>query len=334
MLPWRLVLTILVPFLLVLVGAVGFHFLEDLPLFEAFYLAVITLTTVGYGDIYPKTMAGRTFTLLLVVGGVFSFFYAATALIRAIVSGEVGAMLGKAQMERALADLKNHIIVCGYGRMGRLVCREFSGAGLPFVVIDKNAAALEDFQLPHGLALHGDAASDEMLSRAGVERARGLVTVMASDADNLYTTMSARLLHHKLVIVARVEDPQSEQKLVRAGANRVVSPYQIGGRSMAQAVLRPTVVDFIELATRTEHIELQLEEARIHPHSPLTGASLKDSRLRADLKVIIVAIKKPSGKMIFNPPAETTIEVGDILLAIGHREQLDQLASLAHRPPD
>jgi voltage-gated potassium channel len=284
MIPWRLVLTLLVPFVLVVAGTIGFHFLESLSLFEALYLTVITLTTIGYGDITPRTAAGQWFTMFLVVGGVFSFFYAATALIRAVVSGEVGAMLGKAHMERTLADINNHIIVCGYGRMGRLVCREFSQAGLPFVVIDRNTAALEDFEVPHGVALHGDATSDDVLKHAGIERARALLTVMASDADNLYATMSARLLNSKLFIVARVEEAHSEQKLLRAGANRVVSPYQIGGRSMAQAVLRPTVVDFIELATRTEHIELQLEEARIQGHSLLAGATIKDSRLRADLR--------------------------------------------------
>src|SRR5207302_5399931 len=185
----------------------------------------------------------------------------------------------------------------GYGRMGKLVCQEFSSAGLHFVVIDRHSQVLEEFSLPHGFPLHGDATSDEILKKAGIDRARALVTVAASDADNLYITMSARLLSEKLYIVARVEEPGSEQKLARAGANRVVSPYQIGGSRVAQAVLRPTVVDFIELATRTEHIDLQLEETNVAAGSPLAGASLKDSRLRADLKVIIVAIKKKGGHM-------------------------------------
>src|SRR5262249_23407775 len=150
-------------------------------------------------------------------------------------------------MERDLERLKGHLIVCGYGRMGRLVCRQFAAQQLPFVVIDAAAEALADFHVPHGIPLHGDATADDVLRRAGVARARGLVTVMASDADNLYTTLSARLLNDKLFIVARVEDPQAEQKMVRAGADRVVSPYQIGGERMAQAVLRPTVVDFLDL---------------------------------------------------------------------------------------
>src|SRR5262249_5884503 len=166
--------------------------------------------------------------------------------------------------------------------------------------------------------------------RGGVKKGGAVVTVVASDADNLYITMSARLLNDRLFIVARAETEQAEQKLVRAGANRVVSPYAIGGFRVAQAVLRPTVVDFIELATTAEHMELQMEEAQIAPHSPLAGATLKDSRLRQDRGIIIVAIKKRSGQMGFNPPADAVMEAGDILITLGHREQLDHLDKLAN----
>lgn len=331
MLPRSLLLTIFVPPTLVLVGTIGFYVLEEnLSLFESMYLTIMSLTTVGYGDFVPKTTGGRIFTMFLVLSGVFSIFYAATAIIRTIVSGELAELLGKQQMEKTLAQLKDHIIVCGYGRMGKLVCAEFSRAKIQFVIVDEKAELLADFTMPYGVALPGDATADETLLHAGLERARALVTVMASDAANLFTTMSARLLNARLFIVARVEAGQSEQKLLRAGANRVVSPYQIGGTRVAQAVLRPTVVDFIELATRTEHIELQLEEARIDARSCLAGSNLKDSRLRSDLKVIIVAIKKKSGHMVFNPAPESPLEVGDILLAIGHKDHLLQLEALAN----
>jgi voltage-gated potassium channel len=189
---------------------------------------------------------------------------------------------------------------------------------------------MHDFDLPHGLTLVGDATSDDVLKRAGIDRARGLVTVMASDADNLFATLSARLLRADLFIVARAEAVGTEAKLVRAGANRVVSPYQIGGTRVAQAVLRPTVVDFIELATRTEHIDLQLEETCVAASSSLAGASLKSSRVRADLKIIIVAIKKHGGHMNFNPASETVLEPGDTLVAMGNREHLSQLQNLAN----
>jgi voltage-gated potassium channel len=314
----------------VLAGTIGYHFLEGMSYFEALYFTVTTITTVGYGDLVPKTTGGRIFTMILVLSGVFTMFYAATALIRTVVSGELAEHLGKQQMERTLAQMKDHIIVCGYGRMGKLVCSEFALAKIPFVIVDEKAQLLRDFAVPGGVPVVGDATADEVLEHAGVDRARALVTVMASDAANLYTTLSARLLNSKLFIVARVEAPHSEQKLLRAGANRVVSPYQIGGSRVAQAVLRPNVVDFIELATRAEHIELQLEEACIDAKSTLVGNSLKDSRLRSELKIIVVAVKKSGGHMLFNPDPETTLEAGDILLAIGHMEQLKRLEALAN----
>jgi voltage-gated potassium channel len=327
--PHSLRISLLIPLALILLGTLSYRLLEGLSLLDSLYLTVMTLSTVGYGDLVPHTTAGKVFTIVLVVGGVFTLFYVATDLIRSIVSGELQDRLGKHFMERNLAQLSEHLIVCGFGRMGRLVCREFSGAGLPFVVIDADSRPLEDFSIPHGIPLVGDATSDEVLRRAGISRARAFVTVMASDADNLYATMSARLLNEKLFIVARVEDAASGPKMVRAGANRVVSPYQIGGYRVAQAVLRPTVVDFIELATRGQHMELQIEETQVREGSPLAGATLKDSRLRAEHKIIVVAIKKPSGQMVFNPAPEQSIEAGDILVGLGDRDHLDLLERLA-----
>ena len=256
-------------------------------------------------------------------------FYAATEFLRAVVTGEVQRLWGRQRMERNLAALKDHLIVCGYGRMGKFVCNECSRNGLPFVIIDRRAEPLQDFDLAHGISLVGDATEDKVLKQAGVARARALVTVAASDADNLYITLSARLLNAKLYIVARVESDPAEEKLRRAGANRIVSPYSIGGFRMAQAVLRPAVVDFIELATRTEHLDLQIEEARIQPGSRLAGATLRASQLRHELGVIIVAIKKARGDMIFNPPGEAVMETGDTLIALGQRQQLDQLEAQA-----
>lgn len=325
----RLVLIIVLPILLMLIGTTGFHYLEDISWFDSLYVTVISLTTIGYGDIAPKTFEGRLFTMALVLTGVFTLFYVGGAVVGAIVSGELAFYLGKQQMERTLATLHDHLIVCGFGRMGRLVCREFSQNKLPFVIIDQDSKMLGDFQISHGIPLVGDATSDEVLKHAGIERARALVTVMASDAENLYTTMSARLLNSRLFIVARVEEAQSEQKLLRAGANRVVSPYVIGGNRVAQAVLRPTVMDFIELATSTEHLELQLEETRITAFSPLVGADLRSPLLKSDMKIMIVAIKKGDGKMHFNPTPETPIQVGDILVAIGRRDHLEKLDALA-----
>ncbi len=329
-LPRRIWVLLGVPLVLVLTGTIGYRVIEagKYSTFDALYMTIITLSTIGYGETHELSPEGRVFTICLILGGVFTFFYSTTEIIRTVVSGEIAEILGKQHMEQTLARLKDHIIVCGYGRMGRLVCKEFSRSGNRFVVIDADADTLKGFDLPNGIALPGDATSDEVLKLAGVERAQNLVTVMASDADNLFTTMSARLLNAKINIVAKVEDAHSEQKVIRAGANRVISPYQIGGARVAQAVLKPTVVDFIELTTRTEHIELQLEEARIEANSVIVGFTLKDSRLRADHSVIIVAIKKKGGHMLFNPPPETVLAVGDTLVAIGSRQHLGSMMEL------
>jgi voltage-gated potassium channel len=330
-LPRRYLLLICVPFVLVVVGTIGYYVIErpNFSLLDALYMTVTTLTTVGYGEVHPLSDRGRAFTICLILGGVITFFYTVTELVRAVITGEVRELLGRQRMERSLAGLKRHMIICGYGRMGRHVCQEFSARGLPFVIIDRRPDALQDFDLPHGIAINGDATSDEVLRHAGVDRARALIAVAPSDADNLFITMSARLLNDQLFIVSRAEGEMAEQKLLRAGANRVVSPYAIGGTKVAQAVLRPAVVDFIELATRTEHIDLQLEETLLKPGARLVGTTLQGSRLRQDLGVIIVAVKKPGGHLVANPPGESVLEAGDTLIALGNRRNLDQLEKLA-----
>jgi len=272
---------------------------------------------------------GRVFTMALAMGGVFTAFYAGVEFIRAVVTGEVLTVLGRQRMESRLEKLSGHFVVCGFGRMGRLVAEEFSSAGLPFVVVDRDAKVLEGFDIPHGIPLVGDATADDVLRRAGVERARALVTAAASDADNLFITMSARLINERLVIVARAEGEGAEVKLRRAGASRVVSPYTIGGHRVAQAVLRPNAMDFIELATRTGHSELQIEEVEVAPGSALVGRSIKASPVRSELGIIIVAIKKPGAKMAFNPSPDTELEAGDVLITLGHRQQLDRLEEMA-----
>lgn len=330
MIPRRYLILILIPTALMIGGTAGYYFLDDrFSLLDALYMTVITLTTVGYEEVYPLTPSGRLLTIVLLLVGVLTFMYAVTELIRTVIGGEVRQLLGKRRMEHNLTKMKDHLIICGYGRMGRQVCREFAQQGLPFVVIDRRAELLHDFNLAHGIALEGDATSDAMLRHAGVERARALVTVAASDADNLFITLSARLLNDKLFIVARAEGEQAEQKLRRAGASRVVTPYAIGGIKVAMAVLRPAVVDFIEFATATEHVDLQIEQALIQPGSALAGITLHASGLRQDLGVIVVAIKDAQGKLAANPPGYAVMTAGDTLIALGARQNLDRVKMLA-----
>ncbi len=309
MLPRRVWLLILTPVLLLVIGTLGYEWLEpEYTIFDSFYMTVITLTTVGFGEISPGlSPAGRVLTLFLLLGGAFAFFWAAGEIIRTIVSGEMQKALGRRRMERSLASITDHMIVCGYGRMGQIICREFSMHDLPFVLIDSDEQQLQGFQLPHGIPLVGDATADEILRKAGIMRARALVTVAGSDADNLFITMSARLLSDKVHIVARAENEQAQEKLRRAGANRVITPYILGGKSVAQAVLRPAVVEFIDLATGSDHHALQMAEVNL----PATSAFV-------DMPI-----------MVFDPPGDAILRAADTLIVLGHREQLANLARLA-----
>jgi voltage-gated potassium channel len=322
-----------VPLLLMALGTIGYMKIEHWRFLESLYMTVITITTVGFGEVHPLHSEGRVFTMALTLMGVFTLFYSATAVIRGIISGEVRGDIGRQRMEHTLMELKDHVIVCGFGRMGRFVCAELSAASHAFVAVDKLAAALQGFQLAHGIALAGDATSDGVLRQAGIDRARVLIALSATDADNLYITMSARLLNDKLFIVARAEGQGTEKKLLRAGANRVVAPYVIAGQTVVQAVERPTALSFLELATRSDYRELQIEETEVKPSSRLAGARLDDAQLRREMGITVVAIKKPDAKMTFSPPPEVVLEPGDILICLGHRDQLGRLSALAGDTP-
>jgi voltage-gated potassium channel len=335
-LPARFRIMLAIPLVLLVVGTVGYRLIEGdgWTWIDALYMTVITVTTVGYGETHPLSQAGRVFTIFLCLGGIFALFYAATEFIRAVVSGELQDLLGRQHMERKLEELRDHVILCGLGRMGRLVSQEFDALGIHHVVIERDAGRLTEFHSAYGIPLHGDATSDAVLRRAGVERARALVTLTTSDADNLFIALSSRLLNDKLFLVARAEDEEAEVKLRKIGVNQVISPIVMGGYRVAHAILRPTVVDFLERALRRENLELQIEEVPISPGSVLSGRSLKDSRLRQELELIVLAIKRASGELLPTPPGDTRLEDRDILIALGHTEQLEQLRVLAGGPGD
>ncbi len=326
--PLRLSVAIALPAAMIALGTAGYMLIENWTALDAVYMTVITLTTLGIREVHPLSTAGIIFTIVLSLGGVYTIFFAATAVIHSIVYGDLADYFGSRQMEKSLRGLSNHYIICGFGRMGRLVCQQLSAAGISFVAIDRSSERLDAVELPGGLLMHGDATSDELLQRAGVSRARGLIAVLGSDADNLYITMSARLLNEKMLIVARAEDERSEQKLLRAGALRVISPYLIGGSRVVQAVLRPHVLDFLELATRREHLELNIEEVHIAAGSQLANKTIETCEIDPR-GLITVAIKHVDGRMEFNPPGSTSLRPSEVLIVLGRRQDLDHIAELA-----
>ena len=333
-LPWRLRIAIAIPLILVVVGAIGYRWIEgpDWTWNDAFYMSAITLTTVGYGETRPLSQEGRVFTIFFLFGGVFTLFFTATEILRAIVTGQLRAVMGKERMERTLLHLKDHIIVCGYGRMGRLVCQEFERQKVAFVIIDRNLETLSELKYQHGLPLHGDATSDEVLRHAGVDRAKALVTALPSDADNLYITLSARVINEKLIIVARAKEEAAIAKLRRVGANQVVSPYVIGGHRASQAVLKPTVGHFIEMTARHD-VEYDIEEILVEAGSMLCGKLLRESRLHEDHGVVVLTIKRTSGEMLYNPQGDAKLEAGNVLVVVGHRSKVKEVKRLG-RPPE
>jgi len=232
-------------------------------------------------------------------------------------------------LESRIGKLRDHYIICGYGRIGHLICREFQSRPTPFVVVEQNPNHIERLEREGYMYVEGDATDDETLQAAGIEHAKGLITAVTSDTDNVYITLTARGLNPKLFILARAGDEGAEKKLMRAGASKVISPYTIGASRMAQAILRPSVVDFIELATASEHLALQIEEIRIAADSVLAGKNLIDSGIRQSMGIIIVGIKESDGKMTFNPPPEKNIEPNSVLIILGERPAISQLEKIA-----
>jgi voltage-gated potassium channel len=330
-LPRRIWGALVIPAMLLGIGTIGYRWIEgeQWSYFDGFYMTAITLTTIGYGEVHELGTSGRVFTVILAYSGIFTLAYFASELVRAVVTGELKQTIGRQRVDDKLASLTGHLIVCGYGRMGKIVCSELDRQKKWFVLLDKSPELLKDLPYTHCLALHGDATNDELLRKAGIERARALVTVVGSDAENLYITLSARLLNAKLLIVARAEEEDAEVKLRKVGANKIISPYLAGGHRVVQAVLRPAVLHFMELATRPEFLDLQIEEVKISSGSPLATQSLRHSRIHADLGILVVGIVRPNGELLYNPPPDTIVEPEAVMIALGQRRHLDQLEKLA-----
>jgi len=308
-------------------GTLGYVWIEGWSYFDALYMTVITLTTVGFREVQPLSRAGQVYTMVLILTGVGVLLYIVTSLARVVVEGEIHEALGRRKLLKQVKSLRNHYIICGFGRIGEIIARQLKQAGVPLVVVDNNPESLSRLEELGYYFVAGDATREEVLEEAGIDRAKGLVAVVASDAANVYITLTARSLNPKLFIVARGEEVGSQKKLLRAGADKVESPYEMGGRKLAQTILRPTVTTFIDLAMH-EGVELSMEEVEVSADCPICNMALKDTGIRQQLNLIVVAIKRADGEMLFNPTPETQILTGDTLIVLGLRQNLEGLEKL------
>jgi len=313
--------------MIIAIGTAGYMVIEGWSLLDSVYMTVTTLTTVGYREIHHLSAKGMVFTIFLIVGGVGTMLYALSTGARVILEGELKEIYGRKKLEKKIEQMKDHYIICGYGRMGKIISKELKAEGVKFVVVEKAPESFE--KKADVLILKGDATQDHVLKEAGIEKARGLISVLPTDAENLFVVLSARGLNPSLLIVARAVDEDAERKLLRAGATKAISPYHIGGLRMAHTVLKPSVVDFIEFATKSGNIELRLQEINLQEGSRLIDSTLQECRIGEDLGVIVVAIKQATGDTKFNPTFRSTLKAGDTLIALGEISKLKELEEMA-----
>lgn len=309
------------------IGTLGFKYLENLSWLESLYFTTATVTTVGYGDIIPHTVGGKRFTIFLMLSGVGTVLYALSLLAQSFIQTELLVALGIRRKSKEMEKLKNHFIICGAGRVGRRVIRSLQKEDLTYVIIELEERKVEKINnlTPNNqYVLIGDATLESNLIKAGVERAAGIATCLAEDAANVYVVLTARDLNNDLHIVSRAVEEEAEPKLLRAGANRVVSPTIIGSVSMARALTKPAIADFMDSIV-AENLDLVFEEISLKRDSKYIGQMLKDTNISSELNLLVVAIRHRSGEMIFNPAADTYIMSGDLLIVIGKAEPMKKL---------
>jgi len=326
---WRRILVLLFSTgLLLLLGMLGFHLVEGWDFFDAFYMTLMTLTTVGYGEVHPLSHSGRVVASALMLGGVAMVFISFGVIVDIIIKLELADTFGRRWRKRMIEKLDGHYIVCGAGRVGRSVIGEIRRNGAPVVMIDSDATRAK-WGIEQGIpTLVADATKDETLQQARIAHAKGLVAAISSDAENVYVTLSAHVLNPKLIISARASDEQAEEKLKRAGASTVFTPYRFIGHRLAQSLLRPHVLSFLDVASAFaggDNIEIETEQLHIAKESPLCNQTLEESHVRQEYGLIVLALKKAGGPMLFNPGGTTRIEGGDVLIAMGESAQLKRI---------
>jgi voltage-gated potassium channel len=309
-------------------GTIGFVLVEHYPWLDAFYMTLTTITTVGYGEIRPLSHAGRIFNSFLIVFGVSTIFLASGAMTQTIINSELQDRYGKRRKKRMIEQLREHYIICGFGRVGRNASYEFHRAGVPFLVIDNSEDRVEKAIVGGMIAVFADATSDDSLREAGILRAKGLIAALPTDAENLFIILSARALNPKLTIVTRASEEASEQKLRRAGADTVFTPYSMTGRQLADSLLRPHVVEFMDFGRSNIGPDVRMEQVCVTPNTGLTHKTFGQLLELRKSGVIVLAIRKQGGETTFNPPPEFEISTGDILIVIGERSNLQKLEQI------
>jgi voltage-gated potassium channel len=314
--------------LLLALGTIGYMLIEGWGLIDSLYMTVITLATVGYGEVHEVSQPGRVFTVILIVLGVGFFLYVVGNIIQFLVEGRMRIILGRRKLDKQINEEKDHYIICGYGRIGRVLCRYLRQRNLDVVVIERDWDRVPILDEDDILYVIGEATDEVNLRKAGIDRAKGLVTALGTDAENVFLLLTAKQLNPLLYVVARASQNVTKKTLTAAGANMVVSPYDVGARRMAHAILRPSVIDFLELAFADESTDINIEEIPVSPSSELIETTLKDSGIRQNYNLIILAVKRADGGMLFNPLAETKIEAADTLIAVGEHKNLAELEKI------
>ncbi|MEJ2638732.1 MAG: potassium channel protein [Desulfosarcinaceae bacterium] len=311
--------------LILLIGMSGYMLIEGWDAIDSLYMTVITLATVGFGEVHTVSKLGRIYTMILIFLGVSYFLYVVGAMMQFMVEGRIRHILGRQRLDRKINRLRNHYIVCGYGRIGQVICRKLLSESVALVVIENNPSRVEVIDEDRLLYIIGDATDEAVLMQAGIERAAGLIAVLATDADNVFLVLTARQLNRGILILARASQDRAKAKLESAGADYVESPYELGAVNMAQRIVRPTVTNFLDLAFKRGSKEIQMEEIPVSTKSSLKDIMLQDSGIRQEFNLILIAVKKPDGQMIFNPSHQTRIEAHDTVIAVGETENLAKL---------
>jgi voltage-gated potassium channel len=309
-------------------GTIGFVLTDHYTPFEAFYMTVTTITTVGYGELHPLSTPGRVFNSFLIFVGVTILFIAVGAMTQTIIELELGDATGKRRAKRMIDKLKDHYIICGFGRVGRGAAQELADAHVPFVVVDIDQDRVERAMAAGYLAVSADSTRDDTLRQVGIDRARGLVAALATDADNLFVLLSAKGLNANIYVATRAAEEGAEQKMRRAGADAVFAPYSITGHRLANALLRPHVVQFLDFTTTSLGEDISIEQVPVSAKSQMISRTIREMQIGRDLGVIVMAIRASDGRMTFNPPADTPIRGGDFLIVMGRQQSLRSLEGL------